>query len=78
MLLVLAVGGDIHVTGAGMLIEKVELRPEREETWSELKPYFIPPKILWSDTKKRYRINVVIECSLFSFLLVHFFLCTQP
>lgn len=63
------------MTGAGMLIEKVELRPEREETWSELKPYFIPPR---SDRKKGYRINVVIECSLFSFLLVHFFLCTQP
>lgn len=52
MLLVLAIGGDSHVIGAGMLIEKVELRPEREETWSELKPYFVPQEILWSDSKK--------------------------
>lgn len=66
------------MTGAGMLIEKVELRPAREETWSELKPYFIPQEFFGQIKKKRYRINVVIECSLFSFLLVHFFLCTQP
>lgn len=52
MLLVLAVGGDFHVTGAGMLIEKVELRPEREETWSELKPYFIPQEFFGQIEKR--------------------------
>ena len=40
------------MTGAGMLIEKVELRPEREETWSELKPYFIPQEFFGQIEKR--------------------------